>query len=171
MNTTVNHFTFQIRNEKHNFIFLKVNIELEASRDSVRDSIFVCTLDVSGSMSLTSTYSTSTDLEAAKFSRWDLVKHSLTTIIHSLRPNDMVSLNCFSNHAKMILPLTRMDEFGKQQALTSLESVNPLGGTNLWEGLESSMVFFFFFFFFFKIIFTLKQRIKFHRSPKEWMQM
>ena len=48
------------------------------------------------------------------FSRLDLVKHSMKTIIQMLQPQDYISIVPFSSSAIIQLPLTQMNEFGKK---------------------------------------------------------
>jgi len=113
------------------------NIELDAITPIVKPCTFICILDVSGSMSSSSSYRN--DPEASQFSRMDLVKHSVNTIIHCLRPEDTVSIITFNGRASKILTFTNMDENGKKLATNSLNQINENGGTNLWDGLSRSM--------------------------------
>ena len=113
------------------------NIELDAVTPIVKPCTFVCILDISGSMSTSSSYRN--DPEASQFSRMDLVKHSVNTIIHCLRPEDTLSIVAFNGRASKILTFTNMDESGKKLATYSLNQINENGGTNLWDGLSRSM--------------------------------
>ena len=106
------------------------NIELDAVTPNVKPCTFICILDVSGSMSGSSSYRN--DPEASKFSRMDLVKHSVNTIIHCLRPEDTLSIVTFNSSASNILSFTNMDENGKKQAMNALNRISESGGTNLW---------------------------------------
>lgn len=47
------------------------------------------------------------------FTRLDLVKHSVNTIIHSLGDDDLLALVTFSNNAKVALDLTKMNKKGR----------------------------------------------------------
>lgn len=47
--------------------------------------------------------------ESDGFSRLDLVKHSVNTIIHSLDEGDILGVVTFSNQARVDLKLTQMD--------------------------------------------------------------
>lgn len=129
----VSHTACKITSNKYLF-----NISLNVTSNIVKPATYVACLDVSSSMDGASTYNDS-DPECSKFSRWDLVKHSVNTIIHCLRPVDKLVIVTFSDNARKILPLTNMDENGKRIALTALNSISPGGMTNLWDGLDISL--------------------------------
>ena len=79
-----------------------------------------CVVDTSGSMAV------QTEIEASEnekvgLSRLDLVKHAMKTIIHSLEPQDRLSLVSFSNNANVLFTLTKMNQDGKSSALAALE--------------------------------------------------
>lgn len=112
-----------------------VKISIDSNKPKCERNNFICCLDVSGSMDDTST-NDQNDLEASKFSRWDLVKHSVSTIVHSLKETDKIMLIVFSNNAQIVLPFEKMNENGKKKALEALENIEINGGTNLWDGLK-----------------------------------
>lgn len=114
-----------------------LNLSLDANTDIVKPATFVCALDISGSMD--GTVGDNTDQEISKFSRWDLVKHSMNIIVSCLRPEDQLALVTFSNDANRNLDLTHMTVDGKQRAHHVLNQCHPNGGTNLWAGLKSSL--------------------------------
>jgi hypothetical protein len=114
-----------------------INLQLGSFIETVRPSIFVCALDVSDSMNGTCTYQH--DPECSKFSRLDLVKHSVNTIIHCLRPVDKLALIGFSNSGQKLLSLEEMNDSGKRKAKSVLQSLRADGSTNLWDGLRISM--------------------------------
>ena len=70
------------------------------------------------------------------FSRIDLVKHSMNSIIHLLGENDFIAIIPFSNKANILLPLTKMDENGKQMALMQVDELEPDDSTNIWDGIR-----------------------------------
>jgi hypothetical protein len=70
------------------------------------------------------------------FSRLDLVKHSVKTIIQALGDSDELGIVEFSNTGTIVLPLTVMDSAGKARAMQSVERLTPGGGTNIWDGLR-----------------------------------
>lgn len=72
-------------------------------------------LDISGSMDNEATQGQSKESDG--FSRLDLVKHSVNTIIHSLETDDCLGIVTFSNKARVDLPITQMSEDGKKVSL------------------------------------------------------
>jgi hypothetical protein len=115
-----------------------INLSLDATIQVIKPAIYVCCLDVSGSMDGASTYNDS-DSECSKFSRWDLVKHSMNTIVHCLRPVDKLAIVTFSNNATKNMALLDMDANGKKQAMRILDGIRIEGQTNLWDGLNTSL--------------------------------
>lgn len=59
--------------------------------------------------------------ELQGFSRLDLVKHSMNTIVHTLDQKDHLGVVAFSDKAWVELKITRMDDKGKQEALKMIE--------------------------------------------------
>ena len=79
----------------------------------------ICVLDNSGSMGTLAAVEAS-GVEQNGFTRLDLVKHSINTIIHSLDNNDLLALVPFDDLASVALELTRMDKEGKEKAINAL---------------------------------------------------
>jgi Hint-domain/VWA / Hh protein intein-like/von Willebrand factor type A domain len=127
----VSHSSISIEDNKHLF-----NVKIEADSKIVKPATFICTLDISDSMNGPCT---NIDPEAAKFSRLDLVKHSMNTIVHCLRPEDKLAIVVFSNDASKLLNLSQMNEAGKKSALHTLARMRADGQTNLWDGLKMSL--------------------------------
>lgn len=73
------------------------------------------------------------------FSRLDLVKHSVNTIIHSLKEDDVLGVVTFSDKARVDLNLTKMNENGKKSALQMISNMKTQGSTNLWDGIKSGL--------------------------------
>ena len=85
----------------------------------------VAVIDVSGSM----------NKEVSKFigySRLDLIKHSLNTIVKSLKDNDVFGIVTFSDTAEVILEPTRMNILGKRLAHEKIIEM----GKNDWNWVE-----------------------------------
>jgi len=97
---------------------------------------FVCCIDVSGSMD--DLASLNNGSEAVNFSRLDLVKHSVKTIIHMLTESDYLVLITFNEVANVELQLTKMDQTGKDYAIHKLENLQAGGSTNIWDALRMS---------------------------------
>eukprot|EP01084_Bolivina_argentea_P012647 23663_1 len=73
------------------------------------------------------------------FSRLDLVKHSIKTVIHCLNKDDRFSIVAFSNKARKCYDLNYMTQNGMQSAINALEQLEPDGSTNIWDGLRVGM--------------------------------
>ncbi|AYV82270.1 MAG: hypothetical protein Homavirus23_1, partial [Homavirus sp.] len=135
-------------NVGHSFIpFISTNrylLNLKLSADlkggNIRPSVFVCALDISSSMgdSIGNNNQHASN-EVSKYNRFDLVKHSLNTLIHCTRPEDRLALITFSHDANTILPLSYMDARGKGLALDTLNNIRIGGNTNLWSGIRDSV--------------------------------
>ncbi|URD82769.1 VWA domain containing CoxE-like protein, partial [Musa troglodytarum] len=81
----------------------------------------VTVLDVSGSMAGT---------------KLALLKRALSFLIQNLGPSDRLSVVAFSSTARRLIPLCRMSDSGRQQALQAVNSLVSSGGTNIAEGLR-----------------------------------
>ena len=102
-------------------------------------SLFICVLDVSGSMATSAAGQPTTVHEQspdALFSRLDLVKHSMNTLIQGIEDDDYIALVPFNGAATLALPATPMTEGGRQLATSTVGRMQAGGGTNIWGGLE-----------------------------------
>ncbi|MDJ1133393.1 vWA domain-containing protein [Streptomyces iconiensis] len=79
-------------------------------------------LDVSGSM--------------AEPGRLDLVKDALRMAARELGPKDSVSLVTFSGEAETVLPMTRLDDGGRQRLRGAVAELEPQDSTNLGAGVR-----------------------------------
>jgi len=66
----------------------------------------------------------------------DLVKHSVKTVVGTLKEHDRFSIVSFHTYAKVEYKLNYMNETNKLQAIKDLEKLNALDSTNIWEGLS-----------------------------------
>jgi Mg-chelatase subunit ChlD len=130
---SVSHSAIEVEPNKY-----LINLALNATTKEVKPAVFICCLDISGSMDGSATFDNK-DPEASKFSRLDLVKHSVNTIIHCLRPIDQLAVITFTDHAAKVMPLMPMDATGKRNALKQVDSINSQGSTNLWDGLKMTL--------------------------------
>jgi hypothetical protein len=89
-------------------------------------------LDVSGSMGAAAS---SPGTESSGLTVLDVAKHGVATVIHTLRPEDTLSLVTFNQNGTVLLDATPMDENGKKSADACLSRVCPGGGTNISNGL------------------------------------
>jgi hypothetical protein len=92
-------------------------------------------VDVSGSMGEEASVKTD-QIEIVGFSRLDLVKHSLNTIVNTLGDEDVFAISAFTTSAFEVLPPMKMNAFGKKLALDRIAGLNPMANTNLWSGLH-----------------------------------
>lgn len=95
--------------------------------------ILYAVIDNSGSMS---SGCGGRNAEDDEFSRLDLVKHTLNTIISAMSDVDQISIIKFSTVAKSFAPLTRLIPAAKRSLMDRLESLVPEGQTNIWDGLR-----------------------------------
>ena len=110
-----------------------------SSEAPTKQLCLIAVLDISGSMSLPAQDQTGEDANTARWSRLDLVKHSMNTAIELLRPGDCLMLITFSDNAVIKLDFTPMSREGRIAAHQAVNSMLPSGGTNLWGGLELAM--------------------------------
>lgn len=97
--------------------------------------ILYAIIDTSGSMGESCTEITS-GKEDDGFSRLDLVKHTLNTIITSLSAQDRICIIKFSNTAEMVAHLTFLTETDKLSLMDRVQRLSPDASTNLWDGLR-----------------------------------
>ncbi len=98
---------------------------------------FICLIDISGSMNEQASLETGPEVDS--FSRLDLVKHSVKTIITMMSPTDYVALVAFDDNAVTRFPLVAMTEASKKKALEVLEAMHPEGSTNIWGALKEAV--------------------------------
>jgi Mg-chelatase subunit ChlD len=97
--------------------------------------ILYAIIDTSGSMGESCT-EVSSGKEDDGFSRLDLVKHTLNTIITSLSAQDRICIIKFSNTAEMVANLTFLTETDKYSLIDRVQRLSPDASTNLWDGLR-----------------------------------
>jgi Mg-chelatase subunit ChlD len=73
------------------------------------------------------------------FSRLDLVKHTMNTIITALSPQDKICLIKFSNAAEVIADLTTLTETSKKALMETMKNLAPEYSTNIWDGLRAAL--------------------------------
>lgn len=113
-------------------------LSIECPDDMERNPIdIVVVIDVSGSMG--DAASSKQSVEECQLSILDIVKHATKTIIATLQPNDRVCIVAFSDYATVKVPLTYMTDDNKKVANEMVDDLVPLGGTNLWVGLNQGL--------------------------------
>ena len=70
------------------------------------------------------------------FTRLDLTKHTLRTIINVLTENDTLCIIRFSDYASIALMPTFMTQKGKKKAEDAIKLIKADGGTNMWDCLR-----------------------------------
>lgn len=114
------------------YVHAKVIPQLEGQR---LPTGMVAVVDVSGSMGEEASVKNDT-VEIVGFSRLDLVKHSLNTMVEVMNDNDVFSIVIFSTNASVALKPMKMNSMGKQIARTCISQLTPQANTNLWAGLN-----------------------------------
>ena len=73
------------------------------------------------------------------FTRMDLVKHSLRTIVGMLNDEDSLSIIKFSTSASIVLNPTKMNISNKTIVNSVIDSLNPDGSTNIYDAIQKSI--------------------------------
>ena len=119
------------------YVNLNLSIDTPKDQEITRKPVrFICVIDISGSMGERATEYVSNG-ENDGFTRLDLVKHSLNTIVASLNANDEIALVTFNSMAHILLRSTKISE--SAMIKSSINSLQPGGNTNLWDGLKSAL--------------------------------
>lgn len=80
-----------------------------------------CVVDVSGSMgSEAKLKNESGAVESHGLSLLDVVKHSVKTIVHTMRAEDRIAVVSYSDSAKVIYPLSNISAANKDKVRASL---------------------------------------------------
>lgn len=98
----------------------------------------IAMVDISGSMAAEAS-DVVTTVENASFSRLQLIQFSLQTILSLLGEHDTLTLITFSNSAQMVLPITNLNEAGKQKANQIINNLYPTGATDIWSALDMAI--------------------------------
>jgi hypothetical protein len=91
----------------------------------------IAVIDTSGSMGT----SCSTGTENDGFTRLDLVKHSMNTVVEMLQPSDELVMIEFNSRATCLFD-EKITQYNKPRAKSSVDSLKPNGGTYIWNGLK-----------------------------------
>jgi Mg-chelatase subunit ChlD len=116
---------------------LQVMASIHPEISQTREPIDICcVIDISGSMGSSAS---AQGVEDAGLTVLDIVKHAVRTVFSCLNDTDRLSIVSYSNNAAVELPLTLMDQTGKDSATQVLERLHPTGSTNIWDGLLTGM--------------------------------
>jgi len=98
----------------------------------------VAVIDVSGSMGEEASINNE-NIEFVGYSRLDLVKHSLITIVKSLKDTDVFGIVTFSDNSEVLLNPMKMNIFGRKLAYEKIRDMHHDCSTNLWSGISSGI--------------------------------
>jgi len=93
--------------------------------------------DTSGSMG--ETCDNSNGVEKMGFTRLDLVKHTMNTIVESLSSEDMIALVEFNSRARALTKLVNSTDHNKKGLKDMISKLRADGGTNIWDALRVSL--------------------------------
>ncbi len=103
-----------------------------------RDPVSIIALiDISGSMQEICKNGNST--EQINFTRLDLVKHTMTTIVNSLSFNDKLALIKFNGEATPLTGLIPTTKDNKQLFTETVNGLTAYGNTNIWDALRMAI--------------------------------
>jgi hypothetical protein len=114
-----------------NIYELKFKKPLDWEDKRVRTTI-IALLDTSGSMGESCSIAGN---EQDGFSRMDLLKHSMNTIIEFLEPDDELVIIKFNSSSEKIFN-QKITQTNKPRAKNIINSLNPGGGTYIWNALK-----------------------------------
>ncbi|KAH3761987.1 Voltage-dependent calcium channel subunit alpha-2/delta-2 [Pelomyxa schiedti] len=100
-----------------------------------------CCVDVSGSMGTEVTYRDDNGnvIQNDGLTVLDIVKHTVSTVIHLLGDDDRLGIVVFDDNASTVLPLTQLDAPGRAKAMDAASKLVPLENTNMWAGMLEGM--------------------------------
>jgi Mg-chelatase subunit ChlD len=93
--------------------------------------------DTSGSMDEICSNKNST--EVINFTRLDLVKHTMKTIIESLSSKDEVAIVQFNSYASAVTNIVNGTKQNKSSLMDKVNRLRAEGGTNIWDALRVSI--------------------------------
>ena len=127
--------TSKVNYNDEKYLNIKINTPVTGE---AKDTLLISLIDISGSMASEAS-TNEKDGETHGFSRLDLVKHSLKTIIQS--SNDKVELGLipFSESAHVLMHPTKMIETEKSKACDLVDTLNPTNTTNIWDALRLAL--------------------------------
>ena len=106
----------------------------EISTLPIPKSRIALVIDNSGSMGSNASLPNAT--EKTNLSVLDIVKHTCKTVIDTLNDEDELCIIKYSDKATKVLSLTKMNTHGKLLANNAIDTINPEGMTNIYDGLK-----------------------------------
>ena len=114
--------------------YLHVKVKSPVEKIS-REKLIICLIDISGSMGQHASIETDSG-ENHGFSRLDLVKHSLKTIINSADETTYIGINPFSDTVSTLLDPTKMSTIQKSMSCDLVDTLRPTNTTNIWDAIR-----------------------------------
>lgn len=114
---------------------LVLNVRAPGPKKSVD---ICCVIDVSGSMQSIAVPESANE-SGAPFTRLDLVKHAMKTIINGLSDQDRLAIVTFDTSSRTLFELTMLNNIGKARAIREVEALGEGGSTNLWDGIREGL--------------------------------
>ena len=121
-------FTFKNKN------YLHLKVESPKSGELL-ETLVIALIDISGSMKISADNNKESEYS---FSRLDLVKHSLKTIVKSIGENNYLSLVPFSTNARILLEPTKMTNSMQSKCCDLIDGLTTQCATNIWDALNKS---------------------------------
>jgi Mg-chelatase subunit ChlD len=117
---------------------IHLNFSLPKENENRNKAILILVIDVSGSMAEKVSIANKDDMESKGhgFTRLDLVKHSIKTVIPTLNIEDYLCIIVFTDTARVLLPITSMNLDGRNLANRLVDNIKAEYTTNLWDGLR-----------------------------------
>ena len=125
------HLVRSVWDDKIYKLTLKSHSDYETINKQRYLTTLIAVIDTSGSMGT----ACSTGTENDGFTRLDLVKHSMNTVIEMLNSSDELVIIEFNSNATCLFE-EKIDRFNKPRAKSSIDSLRPSGGTYIWNGLR-----------------------------------
>lgn len=122
--------TFKASDGK-NYLHVRVSAPPHGARQPV---VLLPIIDNSGSMD--ELVGAAGGVEDMGFTRLDLVKHAVRTMVSILGEDDIMGIVTFSTDAKVVLTPIRMDDAGKRNINAALDSIRAEASTNIYEGIK-----------------------------------
>jgi len=107
--------------------------------DTTPPVCLICVVDVSGSMRVNSCNNIDS-MESMNLSRLGLIKHSLNTIVSTLRKDDMICVIEFSDSAHVaVRPIVLANKDIKNNVMNNINNMSASGATNMWSGIKLAL--------------------------------
>ena len=132
-NSSIEGKRFTFKNKQ----YLHLKVKSPESGD-LSNTLVIAAVDISGSMGTDASLDNEGGGSQFKFSRLDLVKHSLKTVVKSLKETDYLSLVPFSTNASVLLEPTIMSDQMKSRCNDLINNLIPTNTTNIWDALRIS---------------------------------